>query len=344
MKILDKNTLVEKTWNSGILNKYKLKFVEFFDKLKNQFKHNQQSRQILKDYINNGSITKEQAELLKQITVDNLKLVGLGSLAILPIPGGTLLMILLVNSAKKIGINLIPSQFESNSWTNELPETNEYVDFKTFDLQEAYDYINGDVFNNELPQIELGWKKSKNSLGRFSYDRYRVSKEIVNLQIKISTMYNLTKEKLMNILCHEMIHYWQLLKHPEERDHHGYWFRQKMQEINNTGKYKITIKDEDVKGLNLANDINIKEHVLFISERNFLIYKKQDLTYEIERRIKITGEYNNWNFKKYITTDPNIRILPTNRTKINYYSIIDKNRQVLNNILNSDKTVFINNI
>jgi len=109
----DKVLKLANGWSSNLITKYNKQFKDFFIKLKNQLEFNDDAREILIHYTKNGSITKEDAKKLKQISKDTLKLVGLGSLIILPIPGSTLLMIFLINSAKKVGIDLIPSKFKN---------------------------------------------------------------------------------------------------------------------------------------------------------------------------------------------------------------------------------------
>jgi len=113
--MLDRNQiiLVKEGWANNLLTKYKDKFVEFFKKLKHQFEYNATARDILREYIKTGSITKEDSKELKTISTDLLKMVGLSSIALIPIPGGILLMLFLINSAKNVGIDLIPSHFES---------------------------------------------------------------------------------------------------------------------------------------------------------------------------------------------------------------------------------------
>lgn len=108
----DKVLKLANGWSSNLIIKYKNQFKEFFIKLKNQLEFNDDAREIIANYTKNGSISKEESQKLKQIATDTLKLVGLGSLIILPIPGGTLLMLFLINSAKKVGIDLVPSKFK----------------------------------------------------------------------------------------------------------------------------------------------------------------------------------------------------------------------------------------
>ncbi len=109
----DKVLKLTNGWSSNLITKYNKQFKDFFIKLKNQLEFNDDAREILMHYTKNGSITKEDAKKLKEISKDTLKLVGLGSLIILPIPGSTLLMIFLINSAKKVGVDLIPSKFKN---------------------------------------------------------------------------------------------------------------------------------------------------------------------------------------------------------------------------------------
>lgn len=98
-------------WAGDLLTKYKTQFKDFFVKLKKQFAFNDSAREIIADYIRTGDLTKEEAQQLKIIVRDTLKLVGLGVVALNPLPGGTLLLLFIINSAKRLGIDIVPSQF-----------------------------------------------------------------------------------------------------------------------------------------------------------------------------------------------------------------------------------------
>jgi len=102
---------ISEGWAGDLLTKYKKQFNIFFAKLKKQFAFNDSAREIIADYIRTGELTKEEAQQLKIIVRDTLKLVGLGVIALNPLPGGTLLLIFIINSAKRLGIDIIPSQF-----------------------------------------------------------------------------------------------------------------------------------------------------------------------------------------------------------------------------------------
>lgn len=98
-------------WFDSIITKYRNEFKQFFINLKKQFKHNANARRIIATYIKTNKISHEDQIILKRVITDSLKMVGLGGIVI-PIPGGVALVVLLVKMAKKLNIDLLPSQFE----------------------------------------------------------------------------------------------------------------------------------------------------------------------------------------------------------------------------------------
>lgn len=104
----DHNLILE-SLVSKYISKYKNEMKLFLSKLKDQFKHNKQARQILLNYSKDRNLSKEDAETLKIISKDILKMLGLGGIIILP--GGSLLMVFIFKLAKLLKIDVIPSQF-----------------------------------------------------------------------------------------------------------------------------------------------------------------------------------------------------------------------------------------
>ncbi len=163
-------------WTSSLLSKYKDKFVEFFTKLKHQFQYNATARSILKEYITTGAISKADAIELKTITADLLKMVGLGS--IVALPGGMLLMLFLINSAKYLGIDLIPSHFENIKITEDVHADINYA-VKIENDDEEGDRISVVLYNTniDMPYLigKLVFEKTWNGLdmiGVVDEDRY----------------------------------------------------------------------------------------------------------------------------------------------------------------------------
>lgn len=115
----EETIILSKSWSGRLMTKHKKNFVLFFEKLKKQFAYNDEIRSIIIKYGKTKSLTPEESAKVKTIVTDTLKMVGIGSLFAIPIPGSTFIMIFLMNSAKKLGIDLIPSQFKDQE--NELP-------------------------------------------------------------------------------------------------------------------------------------------------------------------------------------------------------------------------------
>jgi hypothetical protein len=82
------------------------------DKLE-QIKYNTTAHDIIYKYITSGQLSKEDSKILQTVVKDTLKMVGLGAIAI-PIPGGSLLVAILITGAKKFNINLLPSKFNND--------------------------------------------------------------------------------------------------------------------------------------------------------------------------------------------------------------------------------------
>lgn len=334
MKLLNKTKLnkITEGWSSNLIIKYKSMFKDFFSKLKDQFKHNAQARTILLAYIKSGYLTKEQAELLKQITFDTMKMVGLGGLGLAPIPGGTLLMLFLINGAKKLNINLIPSQFENLN--------TEYIDLKNYDLTNLFHEINNDCFNGELELIDIIINRSKSSTGMFQYTRNRLTGEISNERITISNVFHFTEQKLKNVLAHEMLHYWIAKQYPKEREHHGPRFIENMNRINALGKYTITIKDDEPTHMNLSGSTKDKYIVFEYKNIYYSIYKLDNFTQDMETRLKRFAERNQIFFNIYITTSNKVKALPMSRSKISIKTLQDKYSYILKELIEDPLTEY----
>jgi hypothetical protein len=102
---------VNERWFESIVNKYKNEFKLFFINLKKQFKFNANARRIILTYMKTKKISNDDQIILKIIITDSLKMVGLGGIVI-PIPGGVVLVTLLISMSKKFNIDILPSQFE----------------------------------------------------------------------------------------------------------------------------------------------------------------------------------------------------------------------------------------
>lgn len=87
------------------------KFKMFFFKLKEQIEFNNQLKDIFIKWSKGTELSSDELSLVRLIVIDTLKMVGLGSILLTPIPGGIILMTFIIKTSKKFGINLIPSKF-----------------------------------------------------------------------------------------------------------------------------------------------------------------------------------------------------------------------------------------
>lgn len=95
------------------------KGIEYFiDGLKNEVAGTKETGKIIAKYIKTRKITPEEEEALRIQFIDYLKIVGI----IVPaavLPGGTVIMSLMVKLAEKNGIELMPTSFNENKNNNE---------------------------------------------------------------------------------------------------------------------------------------------------------------------------------------------------------------------------------
>jgi len=97
-----------------VRNKHKTAILlqQFFDDLKDEAEDTKEASFIIGNYLISQKISKKEEQLLKQQVYDKLKIIGIG-IPFIMIPGASFLIPLLVKIAKKKGINLMPSNFDS---------------------------------------------------------------------------------------------------------------------------------------------------------------------------------------------------------------------------------------
>lgn len=98
-----------------VKNKQKtgLVLLQFLRDLKDEAVDTKEASYIIGNYLFHQKITKKEEQLLKQQVYDKLKIIGIG-IPFMMIPGASFLIPLLVKIAKKKGINLMPSNFDSS--------------------------------------------------------------------------------------------------------------------------------------------------------------------------------------------------------------------------------------
>lgn len=109
------------------------------------------------------------------------------------------------------------------------------------ELQQAYDYFNNVLFNQELPDLLLTLQRGRNTFGYFAPERFTGESNISELAMNPDYFGGRSLADTLSTLVHEMVHVWQHYT-PAKKCRGGYHDRvwgKKMEEIglmpSNTG-------------------------------------------------------------------------------------------------------------
>lgn len=112
-------------------------------------------------------------------------------------------------------------------------------------LQEAFSFINENLFNNELPNCLITYQRKKNTFGYFVNNRFQDKTNATYTTDEISlnpaTFIDRSTKEILSTLAHEMCHLWQAHNgKPSRSGYHNAEWVNKMAEIgliaSNTGK------------------------------------------------------------------------------------------------------------
>ena len=111
------------------------------------------------------------------------------------------------------------------------PTEEAYADFYT-----AWDYFNGVLFENRLPDCLITMQRSKRSRGFFASERFghrqRDTEVVDEIALNPATFLNRTDREIVSTLVHEMVHQWQHhFGKPSRRGYHNKQWAAKMIEI-----------------------------------------------------------------------------------------------------------------
>lgn len=151
-----------KTFESfNALSKSKEALMKFYDGFRYEIKENTKLRKIIYNYMSGDKLTDEEKVFVKDQSMSIIKMLGLGTLVILP--GATVLIPALVIGAKKMGIELLPKGFRMK----ESMSSQEMVDIIQDGKRIYVNYINGYNDHNK----NLGYKPVDiNDNGEISLD------------------------------------------------------------------------------------------------------------------------------------------------------------------------------
>jgi len=132
----------------------------------------------------------------------------------------------------------------------------DFINVKDINLQNEYDKLNQQLFNNELPKVSLIWDNRKTVLGHVRSLYHRTTGEQIIKHLAMSAFFKTTYNQFKNTLAHEMIHVEIISSHKRDfGSSHGFHFMYEANRINNMGLgFHITEKNTE--------DIGMSDHAL----------------------------------------------------------------------------------
>jgi predicted SprT family Zn-dependent metalloprotease len=111
------------------------------------------------------------------------------------------------------------------------PTEEAYADFYT-----AWDYFNGVLFENKLPDCLITMQRAKRSKGFFASERFghrqRDTEIVDEIALNPATFLDRTDREIVSTLVHEMVHQWQHhFGKPSRRGYHNKQWAAKMIEV-----------------------------------------------------------------------------------------------------------------
>lgn len=103
------------------------------------------------------------------------------------------------------------------------------------DLQDAYNYLNKKLFDNELPECLITLNRKRGAMGYYWHEKFssRYDKtKISELSLNPDTFESEPDIEILSTLAHEMVHVWQYhFGDPSRKGYHNWEFSNKMQDI-----------------------------------------------------------------------------------------------------------------
>lgn len=217
-----------------------------------------------------------------------------------------------------------------------------YVNLNIYDFKSLYAKINKECFDDSLPIIPIIIKTIKSATAK--YTAKLINNKPIDSEIIISNLCHFTEEKLKNVMCHEMIHFFVAINYGP-REGHGPNFKSNMYRVNKLG-YNVTLTDDEITLVN--QDIAVGECIFItgIYKGNLpfyvLIAKKNFLKLSVEQKQQISNTYNKekgfTDIKYYETTAPDIKLLRVSKDLLRCGLIKSQYKYLIDNVVKSDKT------
>ena len=115
-------------------------------------------------------------------------------------------------------------------------------------IKERFDTFNGTYFGGELPEPQFALSNARTVLGQFCCRQTLTGlfrkRRLSGCTIKVSRYYDMPERECMNILLHEMIHYYIAYRGIRDTSAHGLAFHKLMNRLNNRFGWNIRVSTD----------------------------------------------------------------------------------------------------
>jgi hypothetical protein len=242
---------------------------------------------------------------------------------------------------------------EINSFLNEMGEytDQEFINPKEINLQQEYDKLNAQLFNNSLSRVPLVWSTRKRALGHVRFKKNESTGEGVIEHLAMSNFYKMPYQVFRDVMAHEMIHVKLFFtrEYLRQAGPHGIVFLREAARINSMGLgFRITPTNTDELGVSDITKNNARTMIAMILNfdgRYFISsITPQMLTNEMEmnnlnrlfNNLVRHGRYRTAEITFVETRNPELLKVPVKRSFARGISYLPLSDELLEELLNDN--------
>lgn len=215
-------------------------------------------------------------------------------------------------------INDIIQEEIETFFISEDQSDDEIIDFDNINLQQEFNKLNNQLFDNEVPDVPLKWSKRKTALGHVKIQVNRVTRVILNMELWMSTFFAVTYRQFLNVMAHEMIHvYLNTENIANAYNPHGREFMREADRINGMGLgFNITKTNGEDLAISDKTKLNVKPLIAIIydfdGQYNVGVTTPNVYQRDFDRLVKILqsavnrGKYNRIELNVIETKNPQL--------------------------------------
>lgn len=101
---------------------------------------------------------------------------------------------------------LSEEEWEDVLISEEEYQPNDKLDLNNVNLYTEFQKLNQSLFGGNVPEVPMKWSRRKTALGHVKFQRSLNTGQVKNIELWMSTFFDITYRQFLNTLAHEMIH------------------------------------------------------------------------------------------------------------------------------------------